>query len=57
MLRDNELYHNHKRQFAQEKFEYLGHLISGQRVDVDRVMLERQVSTSIKDVRGFFGTH
>lgn len=53
ILQENELYANHNKcQFAQEKVEYLGHLISGKGVEANPekllAMLEWLIPTTIK---------
>lgn len=60
ILRDNELYANkNKCQFAKERVEYLGHLISGKGMEADpekiRAMLEWPIPTNIREVSGFLG--
>ena len=61
-LRKNELYANRqskKCSFAKERVDYLGHIISGQGVEVDpekiRAIKEWPISTNVREVRGFLG--
>ncbi|KAL0533703.1 hypothetical protein IC582_027744 [Cucumis melo] len=60
ILRKHKLYANRKKcSFAQHKIEYLGHVISGEGVEVDpekiKSIVEWPVPTNIKEVRGFLG--
>ncbi|XP_038891674.1 uncharacterized mitochondrial protein AtMg00860-like [Benincasa hispida] len=60
VLREKELYANQKKfQFARERVEYLGHIISQQGVEIDpkkvRAMLEWPVPKKMKEVQGFLG--
>lgn len=60
VLRENAMYlNNNKCQFAQDRVEYLGHLISAAGVDVDpeklRAMLEYPAPTNLRELRGFLG--
>lgn len=60
ILGDNELYANlNKCNFARSRVGYLGHLISGKRVEVDRKKIraikEWPTPTNVKEVRGFIG--
>ncbi|KAL4037585.1 hypothetical protein IC575_001182 [Cucumis melo] len=60
VLRQHELYANQKKcQFAQEKIEYLGHVISGEGVAVDpekiRAICDWPRPTNVKETRGFLG--
>ncbi|KAA0034862.1 Transposon Tf2-9 polyprotein [Cucumis melo var. makuwa] len=59
VLREHELYANKKKcSFAQHKVEYLGHIISGEGVEVDSKKIKSITKwpkpTNIKEVRGFF---
>ena len=58
--RKNELYANKKKcSFAKEWVDYLGHIISGQGVEVDpekiQAIKEWPVPTNVREVRGFLG--
>ncbi|KAL4026029.1 hypothetical protein IC575_014436 [Cucumis melo] len=60
VLREHELYANKKKcSFAQQKVEYLGHIISGEGVEVDPEKIKSITKwpkrTNIKEVRGFLG--
>ncbi|KAA0039461.1 Ty3/gypsy retrotransposon protein [Cucumis melo var. makuwa] len=60
VLRQHELYANQKKcHFAQEKIEYLGHVISGEGVAVDpekiKVISDWPQPTNVKETRGFLG--
>ncbi|KAL0553748.1 hypothetical protein IC582_007652 [Cucumis melo] len=60
VLREHELYLNKKKcNFAQQKVEYLGHIISGEGVEVDPEKIKSITKwpkpTNIKEVRGFLG--
>ena len=60
ILRKNELYANQKKcSFAQERIDYLGHIISGQEVEVNpekiRAIREWPIPSNIREVRGLLG--
>ncbi|KAL0560208.1 hypothetical protein IC582_000608 [Cucumis melo] len=60
VLRKHELYANKKKcNFAQHKIEYLGHVISGEGVEVDPKKIKSVADwpkpTNIREVRGFLG--
>ncbi|TYK05420.1 Ty3/gypsy retrotransposon protein [Cucumis melo var. makuwa] len=60
VLRQHELYTYQKKcHFAQEKIEYLGHVISGEGVAVDpekiRAISDWPQPTNVKETRGFLG--
>ena len=60
VLRRNELYANRKKcNFAQSRVDYLGHIISGDGVEVDpekiRAIREWPVPVNVREVRGFLG--
>ncbi|KAA0050169.1 Ty3/gypsy retrotransposon protein [Cucumis melo var. makuwa] len=60
VLRQHELYANQKKcHFAQEKIEYLGHVISGEGVAVDpekiKAICDWPQPTNVKETRGFLG--
>ncbi|KAA0046073.1 Transposon Ty3-G Gag-Pol polyprotein [Cucumis melo var. makuwa] len=60
VLRQHELYANQKKcYFAQEKIEYLGHVISGEGVAVDpekiKAICDWPQPTNVKETRGFLG--
>lgn len=58
--RENELYAKQKKcQFARDRFEHLGHLISRKGVEADleklRAMLDWPTPTTVREVWGFLG--
>ena len=60
VLRKNELYANKKKcSFAQSRVDYLGHIISGDGVEVDpekiRAIKEWPIPANVREVRGFLG--
>ena len=59
VLRKNELYANKKCSFAQFRVDYLGHIISGDGVEVDhekiRAIKEWPIPVNVREVRGFLG--
>ncbi|KAL4010621.1 hypothetical protein IC575_030123 [Cucumis melo] len=60
VLREHELYTNKKKcSFAKQKVEYLGHIISGEGVEVDLEKIKSITKwpkpMNIKEVRGFLG--
>ena len=61
-LRDHQLYANKKKcSFAQERVEYLGHIVLADGVSADQskvaAMLEWPVPKTLKALRGFFGAY
>ena len=60
VLRKNELHANRKKcSFAQSRVDYLGHIISGDGIEVDpekiRAIKEWPIPVNVREVRGFLG--